>query len=572
MTVKEAIALIQNSEMLLPAIQRKYVWSENQIIELIDSILSGYPIGTFLIWKTTAASANERRYSFYRFIANYHERDACVNEYLSIASFAGDKVLQGVLDGQQRLNSLLIALDGSYAAKLPRKRWNNPDAFPRKHLFFNLLSGSKTNGDDDSGCKYEFAFFDSEQAPDESHLWFKLSGILKINLDDLPDFVKTEYEALDYSEEVVSKIILSNLLKLHEAFCKSKEVINYYEVETDDMDEVLDIFVRTNSGGTILSKSDLLFSAIVSSWQDARSEFDSLIKRIADLGFRVDSDFIVHICLMLLDRNISLKVRNLNKETIEEIRNKWKEISAATLKSFKLLKTLGLNHEFIASYNAIIPIVYLAFKGCDLNASRSEIQKYLAIAQVKQLFSRSANSTLGKIRDSLRTESAEVRGEYRLKEKTFSRSQLKGISVGTDNFQMSNDDIDALFYLGKGRRAFIVLALLYPNIKLDQFEFHMDHLHPTAGFKDKNLKCLEISESDRLEWKAMCDSLANLQLLEGRENESKNKESLEKWLAEDEHRQVKFVSADTSYKLEDFDEFLRVRRERMAEELRRIFA
>ena len=43
--------------MLLPAIQRKYVWSEEQTIELMDSILSGYPIGTFLIWETTARSA-----------------------------------------------------------------------------------------------------------------------------------------------------------------------------------------------------------------------------------------------------------------------------------------------------------------------------------------------------------------------------------------------------------------------------------------------------------------------------------------------------------------------------------
>lgn len=57
LTIQDTIALIQSSEMLLPAIQRKHVWSEEQIIELMDSILSGYPIGTFLIRETTAGSA-----------------------------------------------------------------------------------------------------------------------------------------------------------------------------------------------------------------------------------------------------------------------------------------------------------------------------------------------------------------------------------------------------------------------------------------------------------------------------------------------------------------------------------
>ena len=35
----------------LPAIQRKYVWGDNQITKLMDSIMLGYPIGTFLFWK-----------------------------------------------------------------------------------------------------------------------------------------------------------------------------------------------------------------------------------------------------------------------------------------------------------------------------------------------------------------------------------------------------------------------------------------------------------------------------------------------------------------------------------------
>ncbi|MCY4201524.1 MAG: DUF262 domain-containing protein [Aestuariivita sp.] len=52
-SVKEAIDAINNRDYLLPAIQRKFVWSTYQICELFDSIMRGYPISTFMIWEIT---------------------------------------------------------------------------------------------------------------------------------------------------------------------------------------------------------------------------------------------------------------------------------------------------------------------------------------------------------------------------------------------------------------------------------------------------------------------------------------------------------------------------------------
>lgn len=571
LTIREAINRIKDNKMLLPAIQRKYVWSEDQIIELMDSILRGYPIGTFLIWKTTVASAKEKKYSFYRFITDYHERDACVNEPLSITTFEGAREIYSVLDGQQRLNSLLIAIDGSYAVKLPRKHRNNPDAFPRKQLYFNLLSGEEKDFGEDSGRQYEFAFFEEMPGYDEAHLWLKVPDLLWIDLSKPVGFVKGAYGTLGYDDETLYEVILENLVRLQSAICKEEKILTYFEVETDDMDEVLDIFVRANSGGTVLSKSDLLFSTIVSFWQDARKEFEALIKKVNDKGFRIDSDFVVHVCLMLLDRNVNLKVRNLDKDTVKEIKNRWKAISNATLDTFGLLKSFGSNDEYLSSYNAVIPIVYLAYKGCDLRSSKDEIQKYLAIAQAKQLFSRSSNSTLTAIRAALREQDGGGE-EYRLKQKVFSRSQLDGITVGPNDFQMNDKDIEALFFLGKGARAFTILSLLYPHLKLGEIEFHMDHLHPTAGFDDNNFDCPGISPKKHAEWKEICNTLPNLQLLEGRENQSKNKMPLSEWIKrEDNLRQVRYVPEGTSYEVADFDEFMRVREAEMTKELRRIF-
>lgn len=58
-----------NTDYFLPAIQRDYVWEEKQIINLFDSILKGYPIGTFLFWKVS--QENILKYDYYRFITDY---------------------------------------------------------------------------------------------------------------------------------------------------------------------------------------------------------------------------------------------------------------------------------------------------------------------------------------------------------------------------------------------------------------------------------------------------------------------------------------------------------------------
>ena len=59
-TIKDIIDDINSRKMYLPAIQRKYVWSDLQIVRLMDSIMRGYPIGTFLLWKVKKKIVNEK--------------------------------------------------------------------------------------------------------------------------------------------------------------------------------------------------------------------------------------------------------------------------------------------------------------------------------------------------------------------------------------------------------------------------------------------------------------------------------------------------------------------------------
>ncbi len=49
-TVKDIIERIDSKEILLPSMQRKFVWSEEKIINLFDSMMRGYPFGNFIFW------------------------------------------------------------------------------------------------------------------------------------------------------------------------------------------------------------------------------------------------------------------------------------------------------------------------------------------------------------------------------------------------------------------------------------------------------------------------------------------------------------------------------------------
>jgi uncharacterized protein with ParB-like and HNH nuclease domain len=76
-TIAQAVKSIQAQDLVLPAIQREFVWNDTQIVRLFDSILRGYPIGSFLSWKIDPATAAQFR--FYGFIREYHEKGLFVD-------------------------------------------------------------------------------------------------------------------------------------------------------------------------------------------------------------------------------------------------------------------------------------------------------------------------------------------------------------------------------------------------------------------------------------------------------------------------------------------------------------
>lgn len=171
-TIKEAIDSIQKKKFVLPSIQREFVWELDQIEKLFDSLMRDYPISTFLFWHVDKNKIND--FQFYEFLRDFHERDCTHNPK---ASLANDEDVIAVLDGQQRLTSLYIALKGSFAEKMPYYAWDNNKAFQKKKLYLNLLKGS-----DSLELIYDFKFLSDEEIKDSNSesFWYEVGKILDV--------------------------------------------------------------------------------------------------------------------------------------------------------------------------------------------------------------------------------------------------------------------------------------------------------------------------------------------------------------------------------------------------------
>ena len=170
-TIKTALDAIWKNEYVLPAIQREFVWQTEQITKLFDSLMQGFPVGSFLFWKIEKDTSE--RFRFFGFIRDYHQKN---NPHCPPLGKAPDGPITAVLDGQQRLTALNVGLRGSLAVKEPNKWWNNPQAFPQKRLYLDL---SHPPVPDEQGVAFRFEFLTDARAaePRRDEAWFPVAAI-----------------------------------------------------------------------------------------------------------------------------------------------------------------------------------------------------------------------------------------------------------------------------------------------------------------------------------------------------------------------------------------------------------
>jgi uncharacterized protein with ParB-like and HNH nuclease domain len=321
----------------LPNIQRPFVWSEDQICRLFDSILREYPISTLLIWKTR--SPIRRR----KFIDNY--RPEYANELSRFYVPEDDKKKCLVLDGQQRLQSLYIGLCGSYEGR---------------ELHLDILSGEIAAPDD---IKYKFKFLESSAT---EFPWLKFKDLVssqKTSLGLAQQVIRNAGRELSEAEQ---DRVAEHVALIFKAF-HADDGIGYQELDsTENTDlyteeDVVEIFIRANSGGTRLGKSDLLFSLLASSWEKADENMEELLADLNRHGFLFNRDFVLKVCLTLLDQGARYEIEKFRKNQVRDaIETRWQDIRGAIVDVLDFVrgKTFIQCDKAIPSYLALIPIIY----------------------------------------------------------------------------------------------------------------------------------------------------------------------------------------------------------------------
>jgi len=527
LTIKETLEKISQRSFVLPAIQRELVWAQEpeRMTKLFDSLLRGYPIGTFLFWRVTPE--NSRSFHFYEFMREWHELKQRHNERLHVST---PRELTAILDGQQRLTSLNVGLYGSLAHKLPNRRRDSAGAYPEKRLFVDL----KFEPSEDDDVHYRFEFLTDEQArrSGESH-WYRVGDILDLEEPGEPVYDYVERHALTGNRNAFR--VLSRLWKaVHE-----DGVVSYFEEKQQDLSKVLDIFVRVNSGGVALTKSDLLLSIATAQFtlRDAREEIHRLVDDLnaTQPGFKITKDLVLKAGLVLTDiSDIGFRVESFTADNMKILDSQWEDVEDALRTGVHLLASFGFSESTLPASSVLIPLAdYIHSRGLTSSYVTSAVPAVRADRErVRSWTIRTIlrpgvwGSGLDGLLRSLHQCISETSGAFPL-DAIETAMARRGKSLAFDD-ALIDDLLDTPY---KHKRMFALQTLLYDWVD-PRNQFHIDHIFPRSLSTAARLRAQGVSASAVDDIRDKVERLANLQLMSGPENSQKRAQLPATWARE----------------------------------------
>ncbi len=343
------ISDIETGRIKVPQFQRKFVWTLEQTAQLIDSVLKGYPIGTFIIWETDERLRSVRNLGG----ADFPETPA------------GSRV-QYVLDGQQRMTSIYVA-----------------------------LKGAKLKNEEGIEIDYSGIYIDLKAKPDEQIVVIQKEDEKESRYIKVIDLLnaKTRWLADHYSDETLDLID------------KYKDAISTYrfpKVELTDapIDVATEIFTRINVTGKALS----LFEIMVAKTYDAEKGFDlsekyeELMNDLAEVGYGIIADTTVlqTIAVILAKDCTRKRILKLNKKAFVDAWDDVKIAIEAAVDYFRTVYCIPVSQ--LLPYDAlIVPFSYFFYHHKDkrpLDERKTFLQDYFWRCVMSNRFSSSADTKL----------------------------------------------------------------------------------------------------------------------------------------------------------------------------------
>lgn len=544
---------IASDEIVLPAIQRDFVWSENKIQVLMDSIARGYPIGIILMWETF----DDIQYR--TFLPNYNGEKSGLDFHDNTQK----KKLKVVLDGQQRLQSLYIALYGKYNDK---------------YLFFDVLSGRDANNFADS--KYLFYFETKEGAKKRNFIkrrvsknngaeteleyLYKVSDLFAMSATDRIKLRKEISQTLKLKENDELRLE-TNLAKLDEVLVKDENILKASTIdenkpstspERKSESDVLEIFVRINRQGTPLTRSDLIFSMLKLNWKDSASSLPEFVKSInKGNSFALDVDFVIRCLFAVSDLGTKFDIELLrNNENINKIKQNFQQCCDAISSTIDFIQRdcWCASSKALGGYNTIVPLVYYLFHTPKHQVPNSEIgkvRKALYLFGFTTPFSRYADSRLAKlIREELKPNLRKKNYTFPLK-RTIMWVEYWERTEGFDIDLLNQNPRLSLYVLQHYSGAETHLMANAPDI---------DHIFPRSELRKKGFE-----ESD-------INHVANYWILSKGKNQNKSAKHPKKYFADVDKSELKraFIDLESlDYKM--YKKFTQKRSEEIVEFIRK---
>jgi hypothetical protein len=386
--ILQMLLSIRDGQITLPDIQRSFVWDVDQIYMFCDSFFRGYPFGSFLFWRVVGKNDPTQILVYRKFLEEYHDK---IEMKPGLELAPGEEKLL-VLDGQQRLQSSYLCFLGNYDGS---------------DLYLDLMTGQH-DYDKDHSLQYYVRFFKSAEL---GRFYSTLAGQGR-KMVRIKDFIELPHEAMgQYAERKVKELGIEDeqftaRSRIHSVWNSLRDPnrIQLYTidaqvhnlVEATSLTEVAEIFVRVNSGGTRLTRSDLISTLIRSRWIEAREEFQKLCDQLNSSGdFEVDTDFIIRALTVftgrsarfdmerMRDENIMLAFKEIFPRAKAALQSTFDFLTQANGGAMQTYRLLSGGQRADRGYNVLLPIaLYLYLRPTQEipEDQRRRLRKYLYTA------------------------------------------------------------------------------------------------------------------------------------------------------------------------------------------------
>ncbi len=350
----DLISEIQKGFIKIPKFQRDFVWSIDKTANLLDSILKGYPIGTFILWQT------DERINAIKNIGN-----------LEIPPTPDGNQVQYVLDGQQRITSLYAAYLGAKIRKVGEKKITD-----YSDIVVNLDADITENGDqlisaEPTGEKY-------------------------ISLNNVLNFSFSMAKALSdrYTEEDLERINgYSTAFKTYE--------FSTVVLRKNDIDSAIEVFTRINTGGQTLTLFEIMSAKTYDEKQhfDMQTKWADFIKELKEIKYEtISSTVVLSLLSLVLSRTKECKRKTILTLDKQDIIDTWDEVISAIKDSVDYFRTtyrIPVSH--LLPYDSLlVPFAYYFYYKKDKPEAepRKHLEEFFWRMSLSFRYSSSAESRL----------------------------------------------------------------------------------------------------------------------------------------------------------------------------------